>query len=607
MRSEEDANDETEEVVVLNAEERKNSLTSGEEGAETQSNDIVLEPEVLGLIGKRLIQERTLAPPIHNSLASRWEDVIKKGLPDEERSEILKKYSPPKNCEIIDPPKLNLEVKASLEVNIVKRDERIVETQTKIGTGLAALGRALDLVLKGDGPEKLILLECLSSTANLLADLQHDETEIRKSLILRNISPSIRETLKDTVTNEWLFGKDLEEKKPGPKLSLQDDGSKYKGERAKTNQQDTRQGIVLSEPQFIEEHSNGTTQTAIDTTTPTVGEDYPGCRDAIREAFKKKEIPEEVIDLMISSISDSTIKQYNSGIKKWWIFCQGLRINPYKDDVPKVISFLGQEYKNNASFGSLNSYRSAIALLHGPQLGEDYRIKRFFRAISKVRPAKPKYDSTWDPQIVLDHVCQWGDNEKMPLEKLGFKLVTLLALITGQRMQTLSFIDVRNIEQKDNIIEIKIPDTIKTSGKNRIQPTLIIPNFYENKNICAASALQTYITRTKRIREIETRMFISAKKPFKAVSSQTLSRWIKSTLGESGVDVDIFDAYSTRHASTSAAKRKGYADIGAQLRGVRTAGESVASTTLKIRCKPDGKIRDWLLKRVEQRIEEHQA
>ena len=41
------------------------------------------------------------------------------------------------------------------------------------------------------------------------------------------------------------------------------------------------------------------------------------------------------------------------------------------------------------------------------------------------------------------------------------------------------------------------------------------------------------------------------------MGTQTLSRWIKRTLKESGVDTGVFSAYSVRHASTSAAKRAG--------------------------------------------------
>lgn len=223
-----------------------------------------------------------------------------------------------------------------------------------------------------------------------------------------------------------------------------------------------------------------------------------------------------------------------------------------------MLKFLTDEFQGNkTSYGTLNSCRSAIALLRGPEVGEDARIKRFFKGIEKLRPNRPKYDSTWDPKVVLDHVSQWGVNEDISLKKLSFKLVTLLALITGQRMQMLGLINIENMSRTKEGIEIRIPDRIKTSRINKSQLTLIIPSYRENSKLCVVSALDAYLERTKDLRDIETKLFISFKKPFKAVSSQTLSRWIKNTLRDSGIDVNVFSAYSTRHAATSAAKRSG--------------------------------------------------
>lgn len=45
-----------------------------------------------------------------------------------------------------------------------------------------------------------------------MADLQHKEYSIRRSLILKNINASMKETLNATSVDEWLFGEKLEEK-----------------------------------------------------------------------------------------------------------------------------------------------------------------------------------------------------------------------------------------------------------------------------------------------------------------------------------------------------------------------------------------------------------
>lgn len=272
----------------------------------------------------------------------------------------------------------------------------------------------------------------------------------------------------------------------------------------------------------------------------------------------QRDVPVEAIDIMISSLSESSIKQYDSCLKKWWIFCRNDKINPYSGSIAEVLKFLSEEFQGKkASFGLLNSCRSAIALLRGPEVGEDVKIRRFFRGVERLRPNKPKYDAIWDPKVVLDQIILWGSNEDMTLKKLTLKVVTLLALTTGQRMQTLELIDIRNIRRVEDGVEIKIPDRIKTSRLNKSQPQLIVPFYPENARLCVASTLETYLERTRLLRDSETKLFISFKKPFKTVSSQTLSRWIKNTLNISGIDTNIFSAYSTRHASTSTAKREG--------------------------------------------------
>ena len=52
---------------------------------------------------------------------------------------------------------------------------------------------------------------------------------------------------------------------------------------------------------------------------------------------------------------------------------------------------------------------------------------------------------------------------------------------------------------------------------------------------------------------VETKLFISYVKPYKAVSRDTISRWTKATLKLCGIDTSAFSAHSTRAASTSKA------------------------------------------------------
>lgn len=228
----------------------------------------------------------------------------------------------------------------------------------------------------------------------------------------------------------------------------------------------------------------------------------------------------------------------------------------FEASIPRIMSFFTEIFKSGAKYGTLNSYRSALSILIGERLGSDDRIARQFKGFYRLRPPAPKYDTTWDPSIVLDFLSILTPNKDIHLEHLTKKTVTLLALITAHRVQTLSKINIKNIEICPEVINIKIPDILKTSRLNASQPNLNIPFFRQRPEICPADTLLAYIEVTRPLRTCDN-LFISFKSPHKAVTSQTLSRWIKNTLFESGIDTSIFSAHSTRHASTSAAHNSG--------------------------------------------------
>ena len=130
-------------------------------------------------------------------------------------------------------------------------------------------------------------------------------------------------------------------------------------------------------------------------------------------------------------------------------------------------------------------------------MAQDLRMKRIFKSLSNLKPSLPKYKSTWDPKIVLDHFTKHEVISKLSLQQVSIKLITLLALISGHRMRTFAIIKIENIEIKNKNIEIKIPDRIKTTGANRKQPTQILPFYNKNKKICPATAQGILINYTK--------------------------------------------------------------------------------------------------------------
>lgn len=260
---------------------------------------------------------------------------------------------------------------------------------------------------------------------------------------------------------------------------------------------------------------------------------------------------------MSASITSSTKSQYCSSWKLWWDYCHNKGCNFYNADVNQILDFLSICFQSGSSYGTLNNHRSAIAFINSCKVAQDDKLRRFFRGIFKLRPCFPKYNVTWNPAIVLDYLSSQS-NESVNVELITKKTVMLLALASGQRVQTLSLIKISNIKIYSDKIIILIDDLIKTSGIGRAQPVINLPFFSQDLSICPATTLQCYMNISSSHRtSLNDKLFLTYKKPFRPATSQTISRWLKDTLSASGIDTSIFSAHSTRHASTSSAARSG--------------------------------------------------
>nr|CAH7754396.1 unnamed protein product [Callosobruchus chinensis] len=61
----------------------------------------------------------------------------------------------------------------------------------------------------------------------------------------------------------------------------------------------------------------------------------------------------------------------------------------FSNEITLVLDFLTHHFKLGASYGTLNSYRSALDQILDPQIAQDYRIKRFFKGIYNLRSNCP--------------------------------------------------------------------------------------------------------------------------------------------------------------------------------------------------------------------------
>ena len=120
----------------------------------------------------------------------------------------------------------------------------------------------------------------------------------------------------------------------------------------------------------------------------------------------------------------------------------------------------------------------------------------------------------------------------MPLKLLSRKLTLLLALARPSRSTDLSQLDLcRRTYKPDGACFY--PNAYAKQSKQGCQIAKFFPSLPGNPLLYPVTTLRTYEERTKPIRGIQTRLLISTIKPYKAVSSSSVARWLKIPAGSS--------------------------------------------------------------------------
>jgi hypothetical protein len=181
-------------------------------------------------------------------------------------------------------------------------------------------------------------------------------------------------------------------------------------------------------------------------------------------------------------------------------------------------------------------------------------IPRVMKGIFNSNPPKPRYTCTWDTSILLRYLRSLYPLASLSLKLLTFKVVSLVALVSAQRAQTLLALDIKFMKVEPDKIVFNIDSLLKGTRPGRPNAPLELSSFVEHE-LCVHKTMLHYVERTRLFRK-STKLFVSFKTG-QPVCTSTLARWIKDTMELSGVDVTIFKAHSLRGAAASTAWRKG--------------------------------------------------
>ena len=231
---------------------------------------------------------------------------------------------------------------------------------------------------------------------------------------------------------------------------------------------------------------------------------------------------------------------------------------PLQASVQDVITVLSQLFDQGLSYSSINSAKSAVTSListctDSSTLASSVLLQKFMKGVFNTRPALPKNTVTWDVDVLLKYLNTLSPPKALNLMSLSCKLATLLVLLSGQRGQSVHMLDLDDVECTPDKLILRFKSLLKQSRPGSHLEEIILPA-YPQIGLCVVSTFAEYVKRTKGHRaQTDNKLFLTVIKPFKPISRDTLSRWVKLMLRRAGVDMGMFTPHSVRAASSSAA------------------------------------------------------
>ena len=278
----------------------------------------------------------------------------------------------------------------------------------------------------------------------------------------------------------------------------------------------------------------------------------------IRKSLEDENISGHSADIILASWRSGTQKQYQTYINKWLNYSCERELDSLHPSLAGVIQFLTALFEKNISYNSLNTPRSALSTnitVDGMSIGNHPLVVRFLKGVFNLRPPVPRYKGVWDVSNVLRFLKTLSPVSSLSLKNLSLKLVMLLSLVTAQRGQTLRLLDINVMSTYDSTIVFTFNKPPNQSyPRTQVEP-LVLMAYIHHESLCVISPLKEYLQRTETLRVTGSQLLISFQKPHKALSRDTINRWIRIAMQLSGINLDVYKAHSRRAASVSAAHR----------------------------------------------------
>ena len=283
-------------------------------------------------------------------------------------------------------------------------------------------------------------------------------------------------------------------------------------------------------------------------------------------------ISREVAKTQLQSIDKKTLCRYQRNWRGFGDWCHRNKVYYGEITVNSVCEFLlflfhsktpsGKDF----SSGELNKIRSSLSFFLQydiPKLGNEMPVVRLFNYFYKSRPNFPRYLVTWDVGIVLKFLAKWHPKENLSLKLLTLKTVSLVALTSSDRAQTIHALRTDSVHVSSEGLEFVVPSVLKHSRRGS-PATKVVCVSWDAPELNVADYVLFYMNKTLKYRvrswnkdKTDVKQLFLSHRTGKPVKRQTISRWIRETMKLAGIDITMFSAHSSRGASISEATRRG--------------------------------------------------
>lgn len=226
----------------------------------------------------------------------------------------------------------------------------------------------------------------------------------------------------------------------------------------------------------------------------TTPETHPADMPLVRKSLEGRGLSESATSLILQSWRKGTKQQYKPFIAKWEQYCSQRQINPFSATIEHGINFLAELFQTGIGYSALNTARCALSTVcftsEHYTFGQHPLVCRFIKGIFECRPSLPRYQETWDVTVVLAYLAKLGPPEKLSLKNLTLKVVMLMALLSGQRRQTLHTLSIDCMQMSADKCVFSINSLLKTSRPGKHLSCIEFQAYAPDVSLCIVKHLQ---------------------------------------------------------------------------------------------------------------------